>query len=95
MAVSTIKQNSLLDYSTKFQHFVRVNDWNNIGKAGWYTGLDAANAPATGWINAICIPASNDPYYCTVLAMSIRSTNIYVRYRNGKLESDWSAWRTI
>lgn len=80
------------NYSIQFLHRRYVDNWDDVKSAGWYTGSNATNAPTSGWVSAICIPANNDPKYSMVIATAIGTGSLYCRRCNG---GTWGTWRAI
>ena len=68
-----------------------VSNWDNIRGAGWYSGIDAANAPTSGWISAINIPYNNSSAYPCLIATN--GLALFIRRKDGNL--GWSNWLKI
>ncbi len=68
-------------------------DYNTLTKSGvYYAGVNCANAPAV--YCKVLVMGSTDTNYgdVTQLAISIATSNIYIRTRNN---TDWSSWKLM
>lgn len=76
----------------------RINNWNDIDRPGWYSGINAENYPngEVNWVSAIVIAADGNNDYLAVIAIAHSTGRLYTR--NSYVQDDvhkWSNWSLI
>ena len=69
-----------------------IKDWNTVNGIGIYSGVDAANSPATGWVTAIVLRDNGNNSYKKVIAFGSNTQRLYTRLMFG---DSWGEWKTI
>lgn len=75
-----------------------IDNWNDIDRPGWYSGLNAENYPngEPNWVSAIVIAADGNNSYLAVIAIAHSTGRLYTRNsyaQDGVFK--WSKWSLI